>query len=201
MEFLPVEIYGQRVYAGFWPRLFSNVLDGCILLPLGFLLLWADSLGKTAAMLSLLPSAALYALYSIYFNATRGGTPGKLILGIRITRPDGSPIGWRAAGLRSCVDLGFALLMAGMEGWALAHIANAAFDAGTELERLRLLQAHYPAGHALVNSLQWAWILSEVVVLLFNRRRRAIHDYIAGTVVVHKEFLGRPVPASAHVIW
>jgi uncharacterized RDD family membrane protein YckC len=29
------------------------------------------------------------------------------------------------------------------------------------------------------------YVLSELVVLWFNRRRRAIHDFIAGTVVIH----------------
>jgi uncharacterized RDD family membrane protein YckC len=28
------------------------------------------------------------------------------------------------------------------------------------------------------------WIWSEFITMLFNKRRRAIHDYIAGTVVV-----------------
>jgi uncharacterized RDD family membrane protein YckC len=29
-----------------------------------------------------------------------------------------------------------------------------------------------------------AWTLSELVVLMLNRRRRALHDFIAGTVVI-----------------
>jgi uncharacterized RDD family membrane protein YckC len=29
------------------------------------------------------------------------------------------------------------------------------------------------------------WIWSEIIVLLFNRRKRALHDFIAGTVVIH----------------
>ena len=47
--------------------------------------------------------------------------------------------------------------------------------------------------------MQQIWIWSEFVVLLFNRRKRAIHDFIAGTVVILKEFaepdLGLNVPA------
>jgi hypothetical protein len=36
--------------------------------------------------------------------------------------------------------------------------------------------------------LRWtrtSWDLGELVVLLTNRKRRALHDFIAGTVVVH----------------
>ena len=32
--------------------------------------------------------------------------------------------------------------------------------------------------------LSYAWMLSEVVTMLFNEKKRAIHDFIAGTVVV-----------------
>jgi hypothetical protein len=30
----------------------------------------------------------------------------------------------------------------------------------------------------------WVWLASEVVSVLFNKRRRALHDFVAGTVVV-----------------
>ena len=33
------------------------------------------------------------------------------------------------------------------------------------------------------------WFLSEFVVLLMNKRKRALHDFIAGTIVVNKEFV------------
>jgi uncharacterized RDD family membrane protein YckC len=29
------------------------------------------------------------------------------------------------------------------------------------------------------------WVWGELIVLLTNRKRRAIHDFIAGTIVVH----------------
>ena len=33
-------------------------------------------------------------------------------------------------------------------------------------------------------ALTFSWTFSEVIVLLFNKKKRAIHDYIAGTVVI-----------------
>ena len=32
----------------------------------------------------------------------------------------------------------------------------------------------------------WTW--SELIVMLTNRQRRALHDFIAGTVVIKKEY-------------
>jgi hypothetical protein len=43
-----------------------------------------------------------------------------------------------------------------------------------------------PSWHSVTDGLYWAWIASELVVLLFNEKRRALHDFIAGTVVIHR---------------
>ena len=32
------------------------------------------------------------------------------------------------------------------------------------------------------------WIYSEFIVLLTNKRKRAIHDYIAGTVIIKSKY-------------
>lgn len=37
-------------------------------------------------------------------------------------------------------------------------------------------------------SIYWIWTWSEVVFLLFNERKRALHDLIADTVVIQKRF-------------
>ena len=40
------------------------------------------------------------------------------------------------------------------------------------------------------------WVLSELVVLLLNKKRRTLHDFIAGTVVLH---LSAPAPDPGSV--
>jgi len=32
------------------------------------------------------------------------------------------------------------------------------------------------------------WYWSEIIVILFNKRNRALHDFLAGTVVIHKKY-------------
>jgi uncharacterized RDD family membrane protein YckC len=41
-----------------------------------------------------------------------------------------------------------------------------------------------PIWYQQVQFVMGLWIMSEIVVLLTNKKRRAIHDYMAGTVVV-----------------
>jgi len=41
----------------------------------------------------------------------------------------------------------------------------------------------------IITVLSNIWIWSEVIVLLFNKRKRAIHDFIAGTVIVKSKYI------------
>ena len=37
------------------------------------------------------------------------------------------------------------------------------------------------------------WYVAELVTMLFNRKRRAVHDFIAGTVVVRTAAMEEPI--------
>lgn len=193
MEFLPITMNGERVYAGFWKRFCAGFADAFIIMPLACLLVWLEGFDRTLAIIITIPSSILFAMYNVYFNARFGGTPGKLAVGIRITRPNGTPIMWIEAWKRSSVDLAFAFLTLVVEVWALAHVDPSQYLSLGWMERTKLLETHQPSWFGSVFILQQVWIWSEVIILLFNRRKRAIHDFIAGTVVVHKQF-AEPAP-------
>jgi uncharacterized RDD family membrane protein YckC len=188
MEFLPITSDGKRVYAGFWKRFCAGWADAFVILPLGYLFIWLESFDKNLAILITIPSTALFSMYHVYFNAHFGGTLGKLAVGIRVARPDGTKIGWPEAWKRSAVDLAFGFLILCVEVWALTQVNGEQYSATAFVERMRLLHSYYPSWFSVVTISQHIWIWSEVVVLLFNKRKRALHDFIAGTVVIHKEF-------------
>ena len=188
MEFLPIISDGKRVYAGFWKRFCAGWVDIFVILPLAYLLIWLESFDKNIAILLVIPSTALFAMYHVYFNVRFGGTLGKLAVGIRVAKPDGTKIGWPEAWKRSSVDIGFALLMLCVEVWALTQVNGEQYSTTAFAKRMHLLQSYYPSWFYIVTIAQNVWIWSEVVVLLFNKRKRALHDFIAGTVVIHKEF-------------
>ncbi|MCJ7729182.1 MAG: RDD family protein [Sedimentisphaerales bacterium] len=188
MEFLPIISGGKRVYAGFWKRFCAGWVDVFVILPLAYLFIWIESFDKNIAILITIPSTALFSMYHVYFNVRFGGTLGKLAVGIRVAKPDGTKIGWPEAWKRSAVDLAFGLLTLCVEVWALTQVNGEQYSATAFVERMRLLQSYYPSWFYIVTISQNIWIWSEVVVLLFNKRKRALHDFIAGTVVIHKEF-------------
>jgi len=176
MEFLPITSDGKQVYAGFWKRFCALWVDFFVIMPLGFLFIWLKSFDKNLAILITIPSTALFSMYHVYFNARFGGTLGKLAVRIRITRPDGAKIGWPEAWKRSAVDLAFGFLMLCVEVWALTQVNGEQYSATAFAERMRLLQSYYPSWFPIVTISQNIWIWSEVVVLLLNKRKRALQS-------------------------
>ena len=102
--------------------------------------------------------------------------------------PDGSKIGWAHAWKRSSVDIVLAIVSVTVTIWTLTQVEPNTYISLPWIERVELLQAYQPVWYHSFNILVDVWIWSELVVLLLNERKRAIHDYIAGTVVVMKEF-------------
>jgi|694.fasta_scaffold65132_1 uncharacterized RDD family membrane protein YckC len=128
--------------AGFWIRFLAYLFDWLIVLCLiSFVTLpWAEGrlelqkaveiemkaekpdpkvLGRALLTLGAVDIPVAFA-YFILFNALRGATPGKRMLGLRIVRLDGSPIGFGQAIGRQFADwlskatLGFGYLLIGL---------------------------------------------------------------------------------------
>ena len=172
------------IYASFWQRFAAAWIDVFVLVPLVFLQFWLESISKTAAIVIVVPMIASYCAYTIYCHGRFGQTVGKHAMGIRVVRTTGERIGWSEAWLRSSVDVVFAFLEVVASYVALAAIPDAEYYGVGWMQRAVNLQDHRPAwlGWTVVATQIWVW--SEVVVMLFNKRRRALHDFIAGTIVV-----------------
>jgi len=97
-------------YAGFWPRLGALLLDGLIMLPLGAFHFWGIARYRLFPVYWVIPGTLLRLFYDVYLVRRFGGTPGKLIMGIRIRKLDGEPVGYREALLRYCPELFLGLL-------------------------------------------------------------------------------------------
>jgi uncharacterized RDD family membrane protein YckC len=49
----------------------------------------------------------------------------------------------------------------------------------------------FPVAFSVHTWLSNIWFYSELIVMLTNKKRRAIHDYMAGTVIVKTQYLSR----------
>ena len=102
---LTIEGVNESIYAGFWIRFGSLLLDFVIIMPVIFLTLFLNGLSKNAYYFTVLPGLLFHFWYNIYLVKRNGGTPGKLIAGIRVLKIDGTEVTWREAFLRQIVTL------------------------------------------------------------------------------------------------
>jgi uncharacterized RDD family membrane protein YckC len=188
MEFLPLEINNQKVYAGFWKRFGAAIVDTLVFIPFMVVFHFTQGLSILSAMATIVVSSLLFSAYTVYFHYKFGATLGKMAVGIKITFPDGSKIGLKQALLRSSVDLGFAFFMVLAQVTAITNAdPNIYLNAGF-MARAEYIMPLFPAWYGLVSTVSQLWFWSEFLVLLFNKRKRAIHDFIAGTVVIKQEY-------------
>lgn len=174
-------------YANFGQRFAAMWIDVFVFLPLIVVQGWLESYSRGTALALVIPMAVIYTGYPIYCHGRFGRTVGKQVMGIRVVRTTGERIGWREAWLRSSIDVFFAALSAIGSLVALAAIANADYYSVDWMQRARNLDTHQPTWLAWTGTATQIWAWSELVVMLFNSRRRALHDFIAGTVVTSEQ--------------
>ena len=107
------------VYAGFWMRFLAVFIDGLILF-IPNVILAAIASGDLAVALIL--QIGLNLAYVVGFWSAKGATPGKMIVGVEITKANGEEIGFGTALLRyvgyflSGIILGIGHLMIAFTG-------------------------------------------------------------------------------------
>jgi len=85
-------------YAGFWRRFVAQIIDAIILGAITGILIWILFFGAPQAVSWL--GSVIGIVYVIGFWTWRGQTPGKIVMGVKIVKTDGSPIGIGRAILR-----------------------------------------------------------------------------------------------------
>lgn len=172
-------------YAGFWPRLGALLLDALIFLPLTALVFWGYAQYRLFHLYYLVPGTIFGLFYSVYLVRRFGGTPGKLIVGVRIRKVNGDPVGYREAVLRYFPEVVLGLLMSVALLISVLHMSDAEYHALSFLDRFTRMAKIAPSWYKPLEIVNNIWVWGEFIVLLTNRKRRALHDFIAGTVVVH----------------
>jgi uncharacterized RDD family membrane protein YckC len=94
---------GEMVFAGFWIRVGAKVIDGIIIMVVGFVLMFlVNFIIRHAIAGVILQNAFFIALgifYTTYFLGKYSATPGKMACGLKVVRPEGEKISYgRACG-------------------------------------------------------------------------------------------------------
>lgn len=174
----------ESAVGGFWLRVAAKLIDFIVMLPIVGLTYWLSSQFRTFYLWAVIPSMMFALFYSVYLVRRYGGTPGKLLLKLRVEMKDGAPVTLKAALIREApIMLMGAATNLGL-GLAALSMDDSSYHSLGFMLRSQALMAAGP-GWLLANT--WlinGWTFVGAIVLLLNKRRRAVHDFLAGTVVV-----------------
>lgn len=152
-------------YSTFWPRFWAGFLDSFALAPLNGLFLLLHPQGFHP-VLSTLQTLAAYG-YNIWLLTARGQTAGKWLCRVRVLDVAGEgPLRSWQAWARDSVPMFLSLVVVPIVLWR--------DPAGPHTARNTLL----------VTAPLLGWLALEIITMLFNEKRRALHDFLARTVVV-----------------
>jgi uncharacterized RDD family membrane protein YckC len=182
-DVLPV-LAGAMVYVGFWRRFGAFWIDALVLLPLAGIAYYFGEKTRLFYLYWFIPGLLIGLWYHVYLVVRYGGTPGKLLLDTRIAMTDGSPVTTNAAALRYSVLFVLSVLSSVAVLLAVLKMTDEAYFSLGYLERSVRIVETAPPWYQAVNILTQIWVWSEFLTMLFNKKRRAIHDFIAGTVVI-----------------
>lgn len=183
-------------YAGFWRRVGAFFIDAIILSPLIGLAYYFGEKSRLFNLYWFVPGTILGLWFSVYLVARYGGTPGKLLLKIRVAMLDGSPVTLKAAMIRHSVLFVLGVLLSIGLIMPTLDMPDLLYFSLSYTERNAALVTAAPFWYFPVYILLNLWTWGEFISMLFNEKRRAIHDFMAGTVVV----MTNPKPASPNAI-
>ena len=110
--------------------------------------------------------------YSVLMHAYFGKTIGKMFVGIRVLTIEENKISFKHAILRDIVPI-FIMLI------SISSVLEVMFPQpmpSTSISPIFFIITGFPL----------IWSLLEIFTMLFNKKRRALHDFIAGTVVIRE---------------
>lgn len=153
-------------YATFWPRLGAGLIDGFTLSPIALLAQLAANYTVVPVVVALLHTCLAYG-YTIWLHSVRGQTAGKWLCRLRVVDDSGEgPLRRWQPWARDAVPL-----LLGITSLLVVALSEPSSSSRSTLQSITGLT-------------MTLWFVLEVGTMLLNSRRRALHDFIAGTVVV-----------------
>jgi uncharacterized RDD family membrane protein YckC len=169
------------LYRTFWQRFWAGYVDVFVFAPAMTLDWWIQhhwsSDGARATWFAFY--VALFPAYQVYMHGRFGQTVGKRLLRVKVVNLSGAPLTMRQAFRREAINLPFGL-------WSLVAGVVLILRGGSPYDPDPSFNYGPPAGLSL------GLFVLEILSTLGSLKRRALHDLVAGSVVIR---VG-PLPAS-----
>ena len=161
-------------YSTFWPRFWAGMVDGFVLCPISIIDGYMyPPVGKTLLVIWTIFAFLTYSTYSVLMHARYGQTVGKKATHIRVMNVDEDRIpSLRQAILRDIGEIGPGFISS---AYIILLILTDRYSKDTLASNWAMISLSFAS---------LGWFIVELVTMLTNKKRRALHDLIAGTVVV-----------------
>jgi uncharacterized RDD family membrane protein YckC len=168
-------------YHTFGKRLVAGLIDGLIFIPFSILdNRFEDTDNKAIFIVWTLFHSICRTLYAVIGHGKYGQTIGKGLMGIKVfDLNEKTLIGYKNAFLRESVW--FFVIIAGIIYLTINTSNTAALN-----EEIKAIYYYNVVG--LTSGI---WLILELITMFFNKKRRALHDFLAGSVVVYLKELQR----------
>jgi uncharacterized RDD family membrane protein YckC len=176
-------------YVGFWKRALAALIDAIIgfaLMPITIPLMKFSFAHRT-----IIPELAYSIVWTVlwmWLIVRFGATPGKMVIKARIISSNGEFLNWGKAFLRMVFPRLLISINSYFTAWQAMNTAPAETNIHSFLEIGRAMN-QYGQPFAILGTILGLTVYVDVLAVLFNKRKRAIHDFIAGSFVVTKDSL------------
>ncbi|MBI2441467.1 MAG: RDD family protein [Lentisphaerae bacterium] len=169
----------MKKYRTFWRRFWAGWVDALVFLPCYPLNFWimnhAGSMPVAVLALWHVLNSVVGFAYSIVLHGRYGQTLGKMALRVKVMDVSESRrIGFKQAFLRDAVPLITMLAILPHDLIQIFYGTSFMLNKGAMPDTLSMIPSYIIGG----------WLCLEVVTMLLNSKRRAIHDFIAHSVVI-----------------
>jgi len=151
-------------YKTFGQRLGAGIVDRIVFIPLEFVGDMVCGHGRKPMAWVIFYNALMF-FYFIYLHGKYGQTIGKRVTNVKVVlnNDENNAIGFKRAFIRDSVWIGLVFI-----------------------ETLLILSGYSGSlvGEYVFPTLAGSWSLAELATMLFNKKRRAVHDLLAGSVVI-----------------
>jgi uncharacterized RDD family membrane protein YckC len=188
---LPLQLENsyESLYGNFGQRFAALLLDGVVLLPITLFALFLNGSNVQNYYYITPATQIITLLYYVYLPVHFGATPGKLMMGLRILKIDGTAIGYQESFLKYVPAMVLSLMSVAILFIGIGQADTDLYNEMGWVKKQNYLQSFASPWHFLPAFLSSAYVFANLLVFLLTDRNRSIGDFLARTVVVKNHFI------------
>ena len=175
-------------YRTFWPRFWAGFVDGLVFLPVTAvnLVAFRDGVPVWLRVVWYLASSFAFIAYVVWMHGRYGQTLGKMATRVRVLDVSESKLSGRQAFMREIVPI---VLTAIVVVHDLPSVLSGADPSRPSMplsdpRAVPMPVPRFPIFYWIAFAASFGWFAAELLTMLTNSKRRAVHDFIAASVVV-----------------